>query len=586
MSGSATSLGPDAIFDDVPAPTPKPVSRRPELTEFGFADHFVRCHGHEFRWIPELEKWCRYEHGLWSPATGALGAREAMAQLKHNVFRDYGQQLDEDDSYYEATAKFSSERGYASFGNNALLLAQPRAVLALDQFDTDRWKLVAGNGTLDLKNCVLGEHNPRDLFAAGASVKYVPDAECPMWHKFIHDITCADVELARYLQRWSGLCLTGSADEQKLWIFFGHGGNGKGVFVNVLGGTLGYNLVKFIDFSTITAQKNAVDGSAASPDLARLRAARLAVAVESEKKRTLNDARIKKATGKDRIVARGLYEKPVEYDPMFKLVLVVNDKPLMTTTDKGVKRRVEMLPFNAEFEGDKRKLDLEETLLTEREGILAWMVEGLRQYNAEGLGTCTAIHETTSEYIEEMNPLHDYVEDRLELGPDFTVRGSDLLFDLEEYWDSTTQRRATREPRRQGSIVRIRDREADEERDLRLDRHAAERSDHMSTAAERREAYRRHTAAIVAEQFDDVPGYRLPAAEVKDVLRAGGWRYDGRQGYADALVALGYTRERDTTGRTWIGLKPKHPRVERLRERLAEARQLVADLERELESCG
>ena len=135
-------------------------------------------------------------------------------------------------------------------------------------------------------------------------------------------------------------------------------------------------------------------------------------------------------------MARGLYEKPVEYDPMFKLVLVVNDKPLMTTTDKGVKRRVEMLPFNAEFEGDKRKLDLEETLLTEREGILAWMVEGLRQYNAEGIGTCTAIQETTSEYIEEMNPLHDYVEDRLELGPDFTVRGSDLLFDLEEYWDS------------------------------------------------------------------------------------------------------------------------------------------------------
>ena len=67
--------GPDAIFDDVPAPTPKPVSRRPELTEFGFADHFVRCHGHEFRWIPELEKWCRYEHELWSRRR-ALSAHE------------------------------------------------------------------------------------------------------------------------------------------------------------------------------------------------------------------------------------------------------------------------------------------------------------------------------------------------------------------------------------------------------------------------------------------------------------------------------------------------------------------------------
>ena len=52
-------------------------------------------------------------------------------------------------------------------------------------------------------------------------------AKCPTFNRFIDDIFCSDRELIRWVQRALGYAITGSVDEQLLFITYGTGANGK-----------------------------------------------------------------------------------------------------------------------------------------------------------------------------------------------------------------------------------------------------------------------------------------------------------------------------------------------------------------------
>ncbi len=82
----------------------------------------------------------------------------------------------------------------------------------------------------------MREHEPADYMTKQAAVS--PKGKCPRWRKFMQEITGGDAELARYLQRVAGYCLTGVTYEQELFFFYGSGNNGKGVWVQTLSGML------------------------------------------------------------------------------------------------------------------------------------------------------------------------------------------------------------------------------------------------------------------------------------------------------------------------------------------------------------
>jgi putative DNA primase/helicase len=57
--------------------------------------------------------------------------------------------------------------------------------------------------------------------------------KCPLWLKFLDQVTGGDRELQSYLQRVSGYCMTGHTSEHVLFFIHGSGANGKSVFVNI-----------------------------------------------------------------------------------------------------------------------------------------------------------------------------------------------------------------------------------------------------------------------------------------------------------------------------------------------------------------
>jgi putative DNA primase/helicase len=117
-------------------------------------------------------------------------------------------------------------------------------------------------------------------------------------------------------------------------------------------------------------------------DLAGLRGARFVSSIETEQGRRWNESKVKAITGGDKVSARFMRQDFFEYVPQFKLVIAGNHKPSIRNVDEAMKRRLHLIPFTVTIPPERRDGRLTEKLLKERDGILAWAVEGCSLGNA------------------------------------------------------------------------------------------------------------------------------------------------------------------------------------------------------------
>ena len=90
-------------------------------------------------------------------------------------------------------------------------------------FDRDSMLLNCANGLVDLRTGELLEREPEHLASKLVEVDYDPSAKCPTFDRFINDIFCGERDLIRWVQRALGYTITGSVDEQLLFIAYGTG---------------------------------------------------------------------------------------------------------------------------------------------------------------------------------------------------------------------------------------------------------------------------------------------------------------------------------------------------------------------------
>ena len=113
-----------------------------------------------------------------------------------------------------------------------LARADRRHAATVEQWDADPWVLNTPSGIVDLRTGSTLLHDPERYITKIVAV--APGGECPLWLKFLAEVTGGNNELQGFLQRIAGYALTGSIREHALFFFYGTGGNGKGVFLNTL----------------------------------------------------------------------------------------------------------------------------------------------------------------------------------------------------------------------------------------------------------------------------------------------------------------------------------------------------------------
>jgi putative DNA primase/helicase len=295
--------------------------------------------------------------------------------------------------------------------------------------DYDRHPMLATvpNGTLNLQQLVLRPSVSADYLTMQLGTRYDPGAHCPRWQQFMDEVFHNDADLINYVQRAIGYSLTGDTREQKLFLCHGGGANGKSVFLTTIAALLG-DYAAHASFDTFDAGHR----SDSSNDLAMLRGCRLVTIIETDDDRRLAEARVKQVTGGDMVTCRFLYGEFFSYRPQFKIWLAMNHKPTIRGTDRGIWRRIALIPFTQNFETQDDK-QLGEKLLTELPGILNWTLAGLRAWHQGGLGTAAAVEAATTEYRRESDELGKWLDEATMIDPTWYLVSSDAYTEYADW---------------------------------------------------------------------------------------------------------------------------------------------------------
>lgn len=311
-----------------------------------------------------------------------------------------------------------------------LAKSEPGMTVRLSEFDSNPMLLGISNGVLDLRTRRLRPVSPEVLVSKRCAVAFDATAECPRFKRFMSEVQ-PDEDVRNFLQRLVGLCLTGLVAEHFFAFLFGHGANGKSVFVELVAWMLGDYARKIQTEMLMHHQRNP---QGPSPDIVSLKGMRFVYANETVEGRRLDEARIKELTGGDKLSGRFPYGKEnIHFDPTHKLFMVGNHKPEITDTSFGMWRRVGLIQFEQTIPEGKRDPNLLESLKGEGSGVLNWALAGLHEYQKGGLRIPSQIAAATAEYRDEQDLIADWIRENCLSGPGCSEDKAKLYQDYKQW---------------------------------------------------------------------------------------------------------------------------------------------------------
>ncbi len=374
-------------------------------TDLGNARRLVARHGQDLRYCAALGGWLVWDGKRWALDETGQVARYA----KDTVQSIYVEASEQGDEHARAELGKHAARSESAARIHAMIeLAQtePGIMVTAGVFDADPWLLNVANGTLDLHTGQLRPHDRADMLTKLAPVTFDPNATDDTLDRYLHTATNGDSDFAAYLQRAAGYSLTGLTSEECFFLVLGPAATGKSTLVEALLTMLGDYGIK----SSFAAFLESRNTGGATPEIARLRGARLVAAVESPKDGRLNEVAIKELTGGDTVTARNLYAAPFSFKPQFKLWLAANDCPRMTDTDTGLWRRLQRLPFEHELPEGRRDPRVKQRLCNEAlPALLAWAVKGCLAWQSNGLKPAAVVRTKTAELRADFDPLAEFL---------------------------------------------------------------------------------------------------------------------------------------------------------------------------------
>jgi putative DNA primase/helicase len=390
-------------------------------TELDAARLFAQNYGDRVRYCPRAGGWFVWTGRRWQRDEDGAVAR--LVQECTDQIVDAAGELDDLEQRRKLIGFVIALRKKRGLENLAAIAASLEGVAIGDpkRFDADEWLLNVGNGTIDLRSGNLRPHDPADLVTKLVPIEYQPGAVCPRWQRFLEEIFNDDAETIDFVQRAVGYSLTGCVREHAFLVLYGTGANGKSSLLSTISEILG-------DYGLSAPPETFVDRQAGSAtnDLARLRGMRFVSAIETTEGRALAESFVKAVTGGDRISARFLYAEYFDFEPVFKLWLGTNHKPIIKGGDEGIWRRVRLVQLDQRFDGDRCDLSLREKLDAELPGILAWAVKGCLEWQRRGLNPPAAIAEATAAYRSEMDTFSGFIDDYCTVDSNETAGASEL----------------------------------------------------------------------------------------------------------------------------------------------------------------
>jgi len=254
------------------------------------------------------------------------------------------------------------------------------------------------------------------------------------WYETLDELS------AEFLLKMSAYSLSGNRYLEWVIFLIGTGGNGKGLYKNLMSKVLGeYAYEPSVAILTTTIKSS----SSASPEKANLKSMRVAICEEAEddKDTSLKVGYIKELSGGGKIQARQLHSNTIEFLPQFQLFLLMNNPVKLNTYDGGIERRLKNIEFPYKFCQDPKlpheKL-IDFTLKNEfdnnteyHQQFILILLEYYYKFihGNKPIDTPDIIDKFTKEYLGESNIVKNYLYENYDItnNPSDKVKYSDVF---------------------------------------------------------------------------------------------------------------------------------------------------------------
>lgn len=390
------------------------------MTEMGRAYRFVEEYGDKFRFDLDAKKWY-----LWG---GVHWRQIAIDELGQYVADILGPILLEDIA--AAHPSDEEKKPMLAFYNRCQTIrAQTALSVQLSRmaafhchtcdFDKDPRFFGVANGDVNLETGALEAPDPKRMITRWSNARYDENAKAPLWEKAISDIFFDDTEMVEYMQRLFGYAMQGTACEQRFFVLYGDGANGKSTMIDTIAYVFG-QYAGNLSPEAVTSKGRAPDSSASGPkpEIAALRGRRFVYIEETEADAKLREANVKKLSSQGFVEGRALYSNSLSIPVTWAPFMATNYVPRVRGSDGGIWRRFVKIAFNRNFETDDkvpRDRDLDRKLKAELDGIFMWCLRGAMAYRRMGLLTPKKVEDDVREYQKSQDLFREFLDDECDL---------------------------------------------------------------------------------------------------------------------------------------------------------------------------
>lgn len=329
---------------------------------------------------------------------------------------------------YKASTARVNELTQALKANCHLLLEErDNPPFWLDDSKKDASHLIPfRNGILNLESGDLMAHQPELFCDYLINRDHQPDAQCPLFFKFLEEVLDGDEESIRLISMYGGYALTPWTHHQKALFMIGAPRSGKSTMADIFGLATGkqnftstslYHLASEFGLQNLLGKRLAV-----IPD---------AHLVGRQSNTTLVLERLKSIIGEDAQIVNRKHLDPMSVKLNCKFVLVGNKIDDFPDTSGALAARMLFLNFKNSFLGKEDK-DLRSKLTKELPGITNFFLEGLKLLKKEGkFSTPGASAELAQQFRDTTSPVRTFLDECCILG-----EGEVVVSDLFARWRS------------------------------------------------------------------------------------------------------------------------------------------------------
>lgn len=309
-----------------------------------------------------------------------------------------------------------------------------------EKLDSNPSLIGFNNGVYDMTTLEFREGRPDDFISYTTRnnyVEYNPDHPAILGINNYLSQVLTKSHIRDYVLKLFASFLNGAIKEQKFYIWTGSGSNSKSKLVELFEQSFGDYCCKFP--ITLLTQKRAASNAATS-ELARAKGKRFASLQEPSEDEKLNIGLMKELSGGDVIMARSIYKEPIEFKPMFKMLLLCNHLPNVPSDDGGTWRRIRVVEFTSKFlENPKGEnefpidYELSEKFPVWAPHFMSLLLQYYKHYLSEGACEPQEVIQCTLDYKNQNDFMSQFIDSRVEKKDSAFLSIDEVYMDLRSW---------------------------------------------------------------------------------------------------------------------------------------------------------